>query len=569
MRRRAGPAPLLLAVGALALLGSATAMAAGPPFPDPEPDRAVYDTVGVFTGATIQSAESTIDAIENRTGAEVVVYTQLVDYGITAEEAETHAKALIDQWGIGRKGFDDGLVILYDLDPSREHGQVQLYAGAGYKAAFLSDGERQALFDDEMLPLLRDGNLDGALLVALDRINANATPEHAARLQAGRQLDAVVGLVGAPTVFLGLLGWGVMSWRRYGKDPVYLDSPSIHLPAPPPDLTAAAGAVVQEGRVTRRALTAALMDLASRGLLSFREEKGVLGIGTKVGIETAVPEADPVTEAHRARNGRRPISRAEAYALERLRGMDTNGYIEPEEVVKFGSGVDVFNERLERHVVKQGWFRERPEEASQRWVLRGTVAAVLGGVLIVVGANLPSAGLLLLGGAAVAGGVALMLLSRAMPAVTVQGAMIRAMLAAYRRTLAKTMAQARSMQQVVEEARLPWLETPDQAVVWGLALGLEGEVEKVLDRTLDDVRDGRATGSTWVPGWYHSGSGGSNLSSSGGGGASGLISSSALPNFGGMMGALGTIGNSPSSSGSGGGFGGGGSSGGGGAGGGF
>ena len=78
-----------------------------------------------------------------------------------------------------------------------------------------------------------------------------------------------------------------------------------------------------------------------------------------------------------------------------------------------------------------------------------------------------------------------------MPAGTMPGAMIRAMLAAYRRTLQKTMAQARSMQQVVDEARLAWLETPDQAVVWGLALGLQDEIEQVLERTLDDVTDGR------------------------------------------------------------------------------
>ena len=70
------------------------------------------------------------------------------------------------------------------------------------------------------------------------------------------------------------------------------------------------------------------------------------------------------------------------------------------------------------------------------------------------------------------------------------GAMIRAMLAAYRRTLEKTMAQARSMQQVVDEAGLDWLETPDQAVVWGTALGLQDEIEGVLERSLEDVREG-------------------------------------------------------------------------------
>ncbi len=156
-----------------------------------------------------------------------------------------------------------------------------------------------------------------------------------------------------------------------------------------------------------------------------------------------------------------------------------------------------------------------------------------------------------------------------MPAVTLPGAVVRAMLFAYRRTLEKTMAKARSMQQVVDDARFEWLETPDQAIAWGVALGLQDEVEQVLERTLEDVRGSRAIGSAYVPAWYHAAAGGDGPGT-GGGGPSGLMSSSALPNFGGLIGALGTIGNAPGSSGSGGGFGGGGSGGGGGgAGGGF
>ena len=564
--RIARAARLLLLIPALLVLASPLA-AAGPPFPDPRVDQAVYDTAGVFDPDTIATAEATIDAIENRTGAEVVVYSQVVDYGITEDETEAHARSLMDQWGVGRKGFDDGLVILFDLDPSREHGQVQLYAGPGYRATFLDNSERDRLFEDEMLPRLREADLDGALLVALERVDANATPEHASRLQAARQLDAAVGLAGAPIVFMSLAGWALLSWRRHGRDPVYLDSPSIHLPAPPADLTAASGAVVRDGKVTRRALTAAMLDLASRGLLSFREEKGLLGLQTKVGIETAVPEADPVTEAHRGRNSRRPIAKAEQYALERIRSLGKDGYIEPDKITEFGKSVATFDERLASHVVRQGWFAERPARVVNRWIARGIGVIVLGAVVMVIGFTLPSNGLLLVGGAALAGGIVLVAISGAMPAVTMQGAMIRAMLAAYRRTLEKTMAQARSMQQVVDEARIDWLETPDQAVVWGLALGLEKDVEAVLDRTLDDVKQGRATTAAWVPSWYHGGSSGGSSSVGGGpGGASGLFSSGSLPNLGGMMGALGTIGNSPSSSGSGsgGGFGGGGSGGGGG-----
>jgi hypothetical protein len=179
----------------------------------------------------------------------------------------------------------------------------------------------------------------------------------------------------------------------------------------------------------------------------------------------------------------------------------------------------------------------------------------------------------MIGIAGILGGIVLIVIAPTMPAVTVPGAMIRAMLAAYRRTLQKTMAEARSMQQVVFESRLDWLETADQAVVWGLALGLQDEIEEVMERTFNDVRAGLAPSSTYVPTWYLAGAtGGSGGSDGAGGSTGGLMSSSAIPNLGGMMAALGTIGNSPSSSGGssgGGGFGGGSSGGGGGAGGGF
>ena len=70
---------------------------------------------------------------------------------------------------------------------------------------------------------------------------------------------------------LVLIGSGVFAWIRYGRDPVYLDDPSIHMAGPPPDLTPAAGAFVVNGGPSRRALTAAMLDLASRGEIAFRE----------------------------------------------------------------------------------------------------------------------------------------------------------------------------------------------------------------------------------------------------------------------------------------------------------
>ncbi len=568
-------ASLLAGAGLAWAVMTGAVAAAGPPFPEPVVGQAVYDTAGILSPAAIASAEATIDTIEERTGAEIVVYSQLVDYGVTTSETEAHAIALIDQWGVGRAGFDDGLAIFFDIDPSLEHGQVQLYAGPGFEATFLTNSERQRIFEEDMLPFLRNADFDGALAIALDRVDAAATPENAARLELGRQVNAVLGLVGAPIVFLGLVGWAFFAWRRFGKDPVYLDDASILMPAPPPELTAASGAFVMDGGTSRRALTTAMLDLASRGYLSFREDRGLLGLSDKVGIDVGPPAGDPLEEARRARNARRPTGPAEEYALKELRelGAKKDGFIDADDLPEFGSSVSTFDSRLESHVVKRGWVVARPSKVVARWTAKGVLAVVAGVVALVIGFSVPMSGLVLIGVAAIAGGIVIAVIARSMPSVTMAGAMVRAMLAAYQRTLRKTMEQARSMQAVVDGAGLTWLETPDQAVVWGTALGLQDEIENVLKRSLEDVKDSPSlASSTYFPMWYRT-SDGSSFAEAGAAGRGGSIfSGSAVPNLGGMMSALGTIGNAPSSSGGsgGGGFSGGSSGGGGGgAGGGF
>lgn len=551
---------------------------AGPPFPDPVDGVAVYDHAGIFAPETIAGVERQIDAIEERTGAEIAVYTQVVEDGRSTDAADADARALMDQWGVGRKGFDDGLVILFDMYPDRRHGQVILYGGPGFRATFLDNAAKQRIFEEDMLPRLRAGDFDGALLVAMERVDAAATPENAAALERARQLNAVAGLVGAPLAGILLVAWALWSWLRFGRDPVYLDDPSVHMAGPPEALTPAAAVFVLAGSSSRRALTTALLDIASRGRIAFREESHLFGLQKKVGIATELPEPDPQTRARQLRNDARKLGRAERLIADRVQALarKSGGYIGPDELLELGSSVADFDRALETEVVQRGWFREKPSGVVGRWLVRAGLAVFGGVIAIGAGVALPSSGLLLIGIAVLLGGILVGILARSMPAVSLPGAMIRAMLAAYRRTLRKTLEQARSMDQVVAEAGLPWLETPDQVVVWGTALGLHEEIEQVLERTLEDTREGRiAAGSAWLPAWYATGgSGGSGLFGDRSGfagaaaGSGGLLSSGAIPDLGGMMATLGTIGNSPSSSGGGGGggggFGGGGSGGGGG-----
>ncbi len=561
-RRLSLAGPVLVGL-ALLLPVLAPVTAAGPPFPDPVNDQAVYDEAGVLREGTIQQLEATIDEIENRTGAEVVVYTQLVPSGITTSEAEAHAIALMDQWGVGRAGIDDGLVILFDLEEDDPcHGQVQLYAGPGYRATYLSNEERQKIFDEQMLPLLRGCDIDGAAIVAIDAVDSNATPEHAATITFFRQLNAVLGIILAPLLFVVIMSWALLTWFRSGRDPIYLDDPSIHIPAPPPGLTPAAGATVRDGQVSRRALTAASLDLAVRGLISFEAEdkQGLLATGQEIGIHTSeTVTGDAAEQARITWARRRPMDDGTNFLYRHLKSIGGSAdYVKPEEIIEFGKDVPGFEKRVEDHCVAQGWFKERPAQSKSRWRGRGALLFILGILAVILGANLPSSGIALVGAALVATGIGLFVIAGVMPSVTREGSMIRAMLEAYKRTLEKTMAQARSMEQVVTASAIPLIESPDDAVAWGVALGLQDEVQRVLERTADDVRAGQVT-SAYVPHWYGSQGNAFWSGDNGGGGgiAPGLMSGSAIPNFGGMMAALGTIGNSPASSGSGSGGGGG------------
>jgi uncharacterized membrane protein YgcG len=558
---------LLLAVFAAmsATFIATLTLAAGPPYPSPVPGQRVYDTAGVLSAATKAQAEAIIAGIEQRSAAQVVVYTQVKPESDSQEAAESDAAALIDQWGIGRKGFNDSLVILLDLDDSKCHGQAELYAGSGFRAAFMSDADRQAVFDDQMAPHLRNCDMDGAVLAAVEAANQATTPENASRLQFARQLNAVLGFGGVLVGAL-LIVWWLWNWMRFGRDPVYTDDASIYMPAPPAKLTPATAALIMEGRATRRSLTTAMLDLASRGELAFRHDGGILGFGAKIGIQMTKPNDDDV---HQRLIRRSPLGPAEHFALDRISAVadeDDDRFIDQQHLLQFGKSVSGFNDRLETGAVDGSWFGRKPSSVINRWRGLGIGEFIIGGLAFWGAVSLPSDGLTVAAISLGIAGAVTFLGSQWMPAVTQTGSMVRAWLFAYRRTLQKTLEQARSMDEVVAAKAMPWVETPDQALVWGVALGLHRDIERVLERTAEDDRQGRSTGA-WYPAWYATGAGGGD----GGGGTTGgggLMADSAIPNFGGMFAALGTIGNSPSSSG-GGGFGGGGSGGGGGAGGSF
>src|SRR5688500_561198 len=151
----------LLGVISLIVLAAGATLAAGPPFPDPVDDQAVYDTADILSPATEQELEALIDGIEARTGAEIVVYTQHHP-DISEDENLATARALIDQWGIGRSGFDDGLVLMVGLEDNRINGRVSMFGGSGFLRAYANEDDLNGIIQSDFVPAAISGDLERA-----------------------------------------------------------------------------------------------------------------------------------------------------------------------------------------------------------------------------------------------------------------------------------------------------------------------------------------------------------------------------------------------------------------------
>jgi hypothetical protein len=145
---------------------------AGPPFPAREPGVAIYDRADIFSRATEAEAARRLAQIEQRQGAQIVVFTQLKPQS-DAVSTRADARVLAVQWRIS-----GGLVILWNMGTDQcsagrdGNGAVQLYAGSRYSTRHLSPAEREAVVDDYVLPLLRDCRQDDALLATLEAVAA-------------------------------------------------------------------------------------------------------------------------------------------------------------------------------------------------------------------------------------------------------------------------------------------------------------------------------------------------------------------------------------------------------------
>ena len=143
------------------LAGSATN--SGPP---PATATRILDAAGVYTDTQRSDLANRLAKIWSGENIDVLIGTRVAPDRNTIDETQTDAMNIGNnaKIGVGARG---GLVLLFNLDTSKCHGQAQLYADDRLRA-ILPNADRQAIFDDMMKPKLKDCDLYGATTTALD-----------------------------------------------------------------------------------------------------------------------------------------------------------------------------------------------------------------------------------------------------------------------------------------------------------------------------------------------------------------------------------------------------------------
>lgn len=124
-------------------------------FPEqPVPPRIVNDFAGILTDAGRRALERKLVAFNDSTTTQIAVVTVSSLHGY---EPDDYAVRLLDLWGIGQKGKDNGILILIRPKTQGEDGRVAISTGYGLEAA-VPDAVAMTIINREMIPSFRQNN---------------------------------------------------------------------------------------------------------------------------------------------------------------------------------------------------------------------------------------------------------------------------------------------------------------------------------------------------------------------------------------------------------------------------
>jgi uncharacterized protein len=153
--------PLALAVS-LAALAQAPAASAPGLQPIPRLSARVTDLTGTLTAEQQTALEQKLAAFESAKGSQLAV---LIVPTTQPEEIEQYSIRVVDQWKLGRKGVEDGALLII----AKNDHHVRIEVGRGLEGV-LTDAISNRIIDETIKPDFRAGNFYGGISTAFDQM---------------------------------------------------------------------------------------------------------------------------------------------------------------------------------------------------------------------------------------------------------------------------------------------------------------------------------------------------------------------------------------------------------------
>lgn len=165
----------------LALLGSAPAFAQLQPVP--KLAARVTDQAGMLDAAQRQRLEAVLADYEAKTGSQIAV---LLVKSTEPEAIEQYSIRVTDAWQLGRKGVDDGVLLLVARDNPSSLRRLRIEAGRGVQGV-LTDAQSKRILQDVIAPHFRQEHYYEGLVAGVGAIatllNQEAFPAPAQQQQ--------------------------------------------------------------------------------------------------------------------------------------------------------------------------------------------------------------------------------------------------------------------------------------------------------------------------------------------------------------------------------------------------
>ena len=118
----------------------------------PEPPRLVNDFAGILSTEQKGLLEYKLDGFNQRTSTQIAIVTVK---SLSGYDPADYSAKLAEQWGIGQKGKNNGILILVKPKVANERGEVFVEVGYGLEGVVPDAVARQALVGAELLPAFK------------------------------------------------------------------------------------------------------------------------------------------------------------------------------------------------------------------------------------------------------------------------------------------------------------------------------------------------------------------------------------------------------------------------------